>query len=144
MIFARHLQRAFDGLGPAVGEEDGVGKGRGGQLLRQFFLTGDAKDVRNVPQFSGLPGQRIDQPGVGMAQRVGGDARHAVEKAAAVVGDDPRSLAMGEDRLGAVIDGQQWGYGHGYHPCWKVALAAENCSMIRAESRWVAAGVSRR
>src|SRR5580692_7487748 len=43
VVLARRLQRALDGLGAGVGEEDHVEAGGLGELLRQLLLAGDAE-----------------------------------------------------------------------------------------------------
>jgi hypothetical protein len=67
MIFPRHLDRAFEGFRAGVREEDGVGESRLDETAGELFLTGNAVDVRGMPDLPGLLGKRLDEMGMGMA-----------------------------------------------------------------------------
>ena len=57
LIFARHLDRAFDRLGAGVLEEHGVGKGRLAQPVGQPLAFRDAVQIRDVPELPRLLGR---------------------------------------------------------------------------------------
>ena len=107
MISARGLERALDRLRSRIAEEHRVRERRSDQAGRQFLLPGNAEDVRDVPQLARLFLQRRHQARMGMAQAVGGDARHAIEKGSSVAGVEPHAVAAFHFERGAVVDAHQ-------------------------------------
>ncbi len=105
LVFAQHLQAAFDGLGAGVGEEDAVGEAVGDQALGQARLRGNLEQVRGMPELVRLLGQGRHQMGMGVAQRGHRNARGEVEIARAVAGIEIGALAAFEGDIGAGIGG---------------------------------------
>ncbi len=112
LVTARHLDRALHRLGARIGEEDGVGESRLDEPLGQPLAAGDAKQVGDVPDLLRLLGERLDQLGVRVAERVHRHAGGEIEVALAVLGDQPGALAPLEHEVGPRIDGQN-GRNHG-------------------------------
>ena len=83
VIAPRQLDGAFAGLGARVAEEHLVGERHLAQPLGQPLLAGDAVEVGAVPELAGLLGERGDQLGMGVAQRVDGDAAAEIQIALA-------------------------------------------------------------
>ena len=106
LIFARHLDRAFDRLGAGILEEHGVGKAQGAQPVGELFAFRNAVEVGDVPDFLRLRGQRFDQIRMRVAERVDGNARGEVEIAIAVSRDQPSALAPLESEVDARISRQ--------------------------------------
>ena len=111
VVAPRQLDGALAGFGAGVGEEHLVGEGRLAQPLGEALLAGDAVEVGAVPQLAGLLGQRRDQLGVRVAQRVDGDAAGEIEVALARGGDEPRALALLEGDVLAGVGGHHGGRG---------------------------------
>ena len=84
MIFADHLDAEFDRLGARIAEEHRVGEGVAHELLAHLLLAGDGEDVRAMPQLLRLPGQRLDQRRMAVAQAGHGDAAGEVQESSAV------------------------------------------------------------
>ena len=122
VILTRHLDRAFERFSAGVREEHRVGEGRVDQLFGELFLTGDAVDVRQVPDFMRLFGQSGDQIGVAVAQRVDGNACAKVEIARAVGCEQIRAFAPLKFEVGPRIGRQNWG-NHGNSPSQKSRTA---------------------
>jgi hypothetical protein len=78
-MLAHHLDRQFRRLGARVGEEDRIGEGRRDQPLGQRLLLRDLVEVRDMPDPPRLRGQRGDEGGVRMPERVDRDPRAEVE-----------------------------------------------------------------
>src|SRR5581483_9176292 len=113
MVTPRQLDGALAGLGARVAEEYLVGERRLAQPFRQPLLAGDAVEVGAVPQLLGLADEGGDQLGMGMAQRVDGDAAGEIEVALARGGDEPRPLAALEHDVLARIGGHDGRRGAG-------------------------------
>jgi hypothetical protein len=79
LILADQLDAALDRLRARVAEEHRVGERHLGQPLGQLLAVADAEQVRGVPQLLALLGQRLDQRGMAVAQRVHGDTRGKVQ-----------------------------------------------------------------
>ncbi len=110
-ILAHDLDAAFHRLGARVGEEHRVGEGRIDQPLGQTLLTGDAEHVRGVPQLLALTDQRIDQMGMGVAERGHRDSRGEIEIALALRGEQIGALAPLEREIDPGIDRQdRWNH----------------------------------
>uniref|UniRef100_A0A0N4ZZD7 Histidine kinase n=1 Tax=Parastrongyloides trichosuri TaxID=131310 RepID=A0A0N4ZZD7_PARTI len=105
--FARRLQGALDRLGARVGEEDDVGERLLAQGVGQGVLPRNLEDVGDVPQLFGLVLDRLHQPGVGVAQGVGRDARDAVQVFRAVGGPEADALAALHFQRRAIVDTHQ-------------------------------------
>ena len=84
LVLAGDLDRQLDGLGPRIIEEYGIGEAVGDQPLGETLLSRDLEQVRNMPEFSGLLGNRLDQARVAVAERGDRDAAREIEKFAAV------------------------------------------------------------
>jgi hypothetical protein len=78
-VLARQLQGSFIGFGAGIAEEGAVGEGCLGQRhgQAQDRLVGVA--VAEVPQGIDLPGERVDQGRMGVAQAGDGDAGGEIE-----------------------------------------------------------------
>jgi len=107
MKLPRHLDRAFQRLGAGIGEEHRIGKGRLGEPFGQPFALRDAVEIGGMPQTPGLPGQRFDQMGMGMAEAVHRHAGAEVEEFLACRGDEACALAPLEGKVAAGIGGQK-------------------------------------
>ena len=110
-MLAHHLHRQFAGLGPRIGEEDGIGKGMGHQHVGQPFLFRDPVEVRDMPELARLFGQRRHQFGRGMAERVDRDPGAQIKVSAAIRGPEPGALATHEGEGGTGV-GRQHGSDH--------------------------------
>ena len=106
LIFARHLDRALDRLGAGILKKHRVGKGRRAQPVGQPFAFRNAIEIRDVPDLLRLLGQRLDQIGMRMAERVDGDAGGEIEVALARGRDQPGALAPLESEVDARISRQ--------------------------------------
>ena len=78
-IGARQLERAFPGLGAAVGEESAVHAGNLRQALRQSPLILVVEQVRHVNQQLGLLRDRLGERRMRVAQRIHADPAQEVE-----------------------------------------------------------------
>ena len=98
VVAPRQLDGALAGFGARIAEEHLVGERGLAQPLGETLLAGDAVEIGAVPQLARLLGQRRDQLGMGMAQRVDGDAAGEIEIALAAVetsqAPSPRSNTM--------------------------------------------------
>ena len=56
-----------------------------------------------MPELLGLGGERRDELGVGVAERIDGDARGKVEVAVAIRGDEPATFPALEDEILACV-----------------------------------------
>ena len=106
LIFARHLDRAFDRLGAGILEEHGVGEGRLAQPVGQPLAFRDAVQVGDVPELLRLLVERAHQPRMRMSKRIDGDAGGEIEIALAVSREQPRALAPLESEVDARISRQ--------------------------------------
>ena len=89
VIAPGQLDGALARLGAGIAHEDLVGEGQLAQPLGQLLLACHAIQVRRVPELAGLLGQRGDELGMGVAERVDGDAARQIEVALAARGDHP-------------------------------------------------------
>ncbi len=117
VIGARRLDRAFDRLGPRVGEEHRVGEGEVDQPLRQVLPLGTAVEVRAMHQRLGLALDRADQPGVRMAERIDRDAAGEIERAPAVLADEVAMLTAHGPEPAPGVHGHQRGDRHDWFLC---------------------------
>ena len=83
VVAPRQLDGALAGLRARIAEEHLVGEGRLAQPLGQPLLAGDAVEVGAVPERVRLLGQRGDELGMRVAQRVDRDAAGEIEVALA-------------------------------------------------------------
>ena len=119
LVLARHLDRQLDRLGPRIVEEHGVGEAVGDQPLGEALLSRDLEQVRDVPEFPGLLGHRLDQMRMAMAERGDGDAAREIEKFAAVGGIKIAALApLGGDVPPAI--GRHNGCNHRHSPARQI------------------------
>jgi len=107
LIAARDLDRAFDRFDAGIREEDGIGEGRIDEPLRQSFLSGNAVKIGRVPELACLLGQRGNESGMGVAQRIDGDAGSEIEISLAILGEDIGSFAPDECDIRPTIGWQQ-------------------------------------
>ena len=113
MVFAGGLQRAFDRLGPGVGEEADVSETDLAQALGQRLLVRNPIEVGNVPELLALRLEGLDQGGMRVAERVHCDAGHAVEIGLAFGGVEAHAAASLERQRGAAVDAHQMVGGDG-------------------------------
>src|SRR5262249_34727057 len=99
MIFARHLDRAFQRLGTRVLEKHGVGEARGAQPVGKFLSLRNAIEVGNVPNLLRLLGQRLDQIGMGMSERIDGNPSRKIEIPLTIGREQPSALAPLESEI---------------------------------------------
>ncbi len=93
VIFAHHLDGAFERLGAGIAEEHRVGEGVGDQAVGEALLAGDVEEVRGVPERLDLLAQRGDEMRVGMAEHGDGDAGGEIEIFPPVAGEEIGALA---------------------------------------------------
>src|SRR5437899_1973958 len=84
LVLADELDAALDRLGARVAEEHRVGKGEIDQPLGQFLAVAYAIEVGGMPELGALLGQRLDQGGMAVAQRIHGDTGREVDETSAV------------------------------------------------------------
>ena len=108
-VFARHLHGQFAGLGPRIGEKDGIREGQLHQHVGQPLLFGDLVDVGQMPDLARLRRQHLDQRRMGMAKRIHRDPRGKVEVPLARGGDEPGPLAPFKGQGRAVVGRQDRG-----------------------------------
>ena len=101
LVFARHLDRAFHRLGAGIAEEHVVGKARLAQPLCGALALRNLIEIGDVPDLPGLLLERGDELGMGMPQRIDGDARAKIEIALAVGRDQPYAFAPLESEVDA-------------------------------------------
>ena len=109
VIFAGQLQCRLDSFRPGIGKEHHIGKAFGRQTVGQLFLLRNAKDVGDVPQLLGLDLDRLDQTRMGVTQRIGGNASHAVQIGLAFGADQSRAFASFERQGRATVNAHQVG-----------------------------------
>ena len=83
VIAPRQLDGALAGLRAGIAEEHLVGERHLAQPLGQPLLAGDAIEIGAVPQLLRLLGERGDQLGMRVAQRIDGNAAGEIEIALA-------------------------------------------------------------
>ena len=120
-VLARHLDSQFAGLGARVGEGHVVGEGRRRQAFGQTLLPRHAVEVRQMPDVLGLGLQRLDQLGMGVAERVHRDPGPEIKPSPAVLVPEPGALSLDEGHGRAGVERQKRGIGHGDH------LGARGC-----------------
>ena len=79
MIFPRHLNRGFHGLGSGIGEKDHVCECRLRQPFGKAFLSRHAVEVGCVPQLLRLRRYGLDEMRVGVAETIDRNACREVE-----------------------------------------------------------------
>jgi hypothetical protein len=99
MVFARHLDGAFIGLGAGIREEHLIGEGCLDEALGQPLATRDAHEVRDVPDLLGLLDQRRHEMGMRISERIDRDAAAEIEISFASVVVKPRTLASLEGEV---------------------------------------------
>ena len=114
MITPRGLDRAFQRLGAGIGEEHLVGEGRRRQAGGELLLAGAFVQIGEMPELFGLRLHRLDEMGMGMAQRIDGDAGREIEIALAAFGHQPDALAALEPQRDAIVGLKEGrGFSHG-------------------------------
>ena len=93
---AHQLQRAFDGLGAAVGEERAVQSGLGAELLGQQSLVLVVVQVGNVDDLRRLLADDLHDARMGVAQRVDAQPGEEVEVALALDVINVHAFAAGD------------------------------------------------
>ena len=112
MVFARDLDRAFHRLGAGIAEKGGVGEAGCGQALGEALLSRDLVEVRAVPQFLRLLGERGDKMRVRVAERRDRDAAREIEEFPPVRGEEIGAGAALERNVGAGVSRQDcWNHG---------------------------------
>ena len=123
VVLAHQLEAALHRLNARIGEKDGVGEAVGDEPVCQPLLTGDAEQVRGVPQLAGLLAHRRDELGVGVAEAGHRDARGEVEELTPVGGIEEGALATLERQVGAAV-GRHDGSDHECSPDHETAGCA--------------------
>ena len=111
VILADQLDAAFPGFDTGIAEEHRVGETVRHQPFGQPLLIGDAVEVGDMPQHASLPGQRIDQMGMAVAEAVHRDAGREIQISSPVGGEEERALAPLERDIGPRI-GRHNGWDH--------------------------------
>jgi hypothetical protein len=91
-------------LAPQLAKWTPVGEAGLAQQLGQPRLRLGVVQVADVPQLVGLLMQRGQQIGIAIAQRVDGDARHAVQVLAPLGVDDRAAVSMVQDKVRPRVD----------------------------------------
>ena len=73
LVFARHLDGAFQRFRTGVGEEDLVGESGLAQTVGETFRFRNAVKIGNVPEFGSLFVQRGNKTRMRMTKRIDGD-----------------------------------------------------------------------
>ena len=110
VIAARHFQRRLDRFRARVAEKDAVGKRRRHQPLGVALLLRDPEQVGDVPQPARLPGQGLDQVGMGVTQGVDGDTGGEIQITPPVSRCEIGTFAALEGDVHSRIVGQQGWY----------------------------------
>src|SRR5690606_27748668 len=92
-ITTRQFERRLVGLGARVAEERALSKGRIHQLFRQAQRRLVGEDIGDVPQLTGLLGERLHQCRMGMAQDVHSDTASQVNQLSPALIPYSRTLA---------------------------------------------------
>ena len=116
VIPPRGLDRALDRFGARIGEEHRVGKAVVDDPLRELLALRRAVQVRHVHQRRGLLGDRLDQFGMAVAERVDRDAGREIEILFALLAIEVAALTSHRAHAATRVHGHQgWG-GHGASP----------------------------
>ncbi len=89
---------------PELVKKTEIGEGRVGQPPRQTLAVGHLEEVGGVPELAGLGRQRLDEMGMGIAERGHGDAGAEVEIALAGRRRQPAAVAALEGDVGSRVD----------------------------------------
>ena len=116
MIGARGLDRAFHRLGPGIGEEHRIGKGRVHDHLRQPLALRAAIHVGHVHQLGRLALDRLDQRRMAVPERIHRDAAGKVQQPPAILGNQMAAIALHRTHIATRIDGHKRSDGHGGRP----------------------------
>ena len=92
---------------PVFAEEDAVEASALGEPQREFRLALVIVEVRNVDQRAALPGNRLHDRRMVVAERVHADAAQQIEIAFALFVDDVHAFAADEEDRATLIRGQQ-------------------------------------
>ena len=115
VVTPRHLEGAFAGFHPGIAEEHGVGKGVGDQPLGQMLLPRHAVEIRGMPQFPCLLGQRRHQSGIGVTEGVHRNAGPEVQITSPVLGEKVATFAPDERDIRPLV-GRQYDRKHSKPP----------------------------
>src|SRR5581483_9097586 len=118
---ARPLERGLDRLRAGVAEERVRAAEAVGQALGEVLHRLGRVQVRHVPEALELRPRRRERPRVAVAEADDGDAGEQVEVALAVVGDEPRALAVHERDREARVCREQRRAGEDAHATTAVA-----------------------
>jgi len=99
VIFARHLDRAFQRFGTRVLKKDGIGKAGRAKPVGKLLAFRNAIEIGDVPNFVRLLGQRLDQMRMGVSQPIDGDASRKVEIPLTLGRVQPSALAPLESEI---------------------------------------------
>jgi hypothetical protein len=113
---ARRLDRALDRLRARIGEKHRVGKGRIDQPLRQLLPLRTAIQVRHMHQRRRLILNRLGQMRMPMPQQIDRNPAGEIERAGAILRNQPRPLTAHRTKAAARINGHQRRDRHGRDP----------------------------
>jgi hypothetical protein len=106
-MMADQLDHALQRFGAGIAEEHEVRKALVAEARGKLLAVRALKQVRHMPELGRLLLQRLDQRGVGMAERIHRHARGEIEIAIAIGRDQPAALAALETEVGSGENGEQ-------------------------------------
>ena len=107
VIFARRLDRAFDGFRSGIGEKYVVGETDLDEAPGQTFRLWDLEQIGGMPDFRALLMERLEKMRMSMAKRRHGDAAAEIEKPLALRRSQPGAITPLEGEIDAGISGKQ-------------------------------------
>ncbi|MBK7643402.1 MAG: hypothetical protein IPJ19_10190 [Planctomycetes bacterium] len=106
LVLAGDLERRFDCLGAAVGEEHGLQPAQARDAFRDLFGVRMAEQVARVDQAAELVAELRHHARVRVAQSRDGDAAQEIEPLAAFRVPQARAASAHEDFVGAQVGGE--------------------------------------
>ena len=107
VIFARRLDRAFDGFRSGIGEKYVVGETDLDEAPGQTFRLWDLEQIGGMPDFRALLMERLEKMRMSMAKRRHGDAAAEIEEPLALRRSQPGAITPLEGEIDAGISGKQ-------------------------------------
>jgi hypothetical protein len=107
VVFARRLNRAFDGFRSGIGEKYVVGETNLDEAPGQAFGLRDLEEIGGMPDFRALLMQRLEKMRMAMAERRHGDAAAEIKKPLALRRSQPGAIAPLEGEVDPGISGKQ-------------------------------------